>query len=73
VSSGVYSAAMRAGRDREARNFHIVLEAIDEILTEVGAVDLADVPQMEETRAKLLTRARELFEKFPPEQNTDPV
>jgi serine/threonine protein kinase/tetratricopeptide (TPR) repeat protein len=80
VGSGVYSAAMRAGRDREANlrrlaedNFRRALDAIDEMLTEVGAVDLADVPQMEETRAKLLTRARDLFQKFPPEQSTDPA
>jgi tetratricopeptide (TPR) repeat protein len=80
IGSWGYSATMHAAAEREARlrrqaedNFRHALDAVDEMLTEVGAVDLADVPQMEEVRAKLLHRAQDLFQKFPPDQSTDPT
>jgi serine/threonine protein kinase/tetratricopeptide (TPR) repeat protein len=80
VGSLTYNAALTAARNREAaqrrlaeENFQQALDAIDGMLLEVGAVDLADVPQMEDVRRKLLLKALALFEQFPAESSNDPV
>ena len=46
------------------RNFQQAIAAVDALLTEVGEIDLVDVPQMEETRRDLLSKARDFYENF---------
>jgi tetratricopeptide (TPR) repeat protein len=48
------------------------MAAVDEMLTEVGAVDLADVPQMEPVRRRLLANALVFFNDFLRERGDDP-
>jgi tetratricopeptide (TPR) repeat protein len=52
------------------RNFEQAVAAVDSLLTEVGEIDLADVPQMEQTRRDLLTKARSFYERFLDENET---
>jgi tetratricopeptide (TPR) repeat protein len=75
-----YSAEMRAAAQREEQqrlaaeeNFRLALAAVDEMLTEVGAVDLADVPQMEPVREKVLQRAVGFFQQFLARRGSDPA
>jgi tetratricopeptide (TPR) repeat protein/tRNA A-37 threonylcarbamoyl transferase component Bud32 len=57
-------ARTEAQRVRAEGNFHLALDAADRMLTEVGDVDLADVPQMEPVRRRLLALARESYARF---------
>jgi serine/threonine-protein kinase len=59
-------------QQRAEQNFQQALEAVDQMLTEVGAADLADVPQMEETRKRLLEKALGFFQRFLAERGDDP-
>jgi serine/threonine protein kinase len=68
-----YNRQVRAERDRAEANFHMALQAVDELLREVGAEDLANEPRMEEKRKKLLARALEYFQEFLKQKNDDPV
>jgi tetratricopeptide (TPR) repeat protein len=67
-------AAQREQRQRQAaeRNFHLALEAIDRMLTDVAAVDLEDVPQMEPVREKVLEESVAFLEQFVRERGQDP-
>ncbi|QDV37163.1 serine/threonine protein kinase [Tautonia plasticadhaerens] len=51
-------------RQMAERNFQQAIDAVDALLTEVGEIDLADVPQMEQTRRDLLSKARTFYERF---------
>jgi eukaryotic-like serine/threonine-protein kinase len=68
-----HSAQMKKQRQTAEDNFRLALAAMDEMLTEVGAVDLADVPQMEPVRKKLLHRALPFFEQFLAKLGNDPA
>jgi eukaryotic-like serine/threonine-protein kinase len=46
--------------------------AVDEMLTQVGRNELKNVPQMEDVRKKLLTKARDFYEEFSDETSEDP-
>jgi serine/threonine protein kinase/tetratricopeptide (TPR) repeat protein len=59
-------------RQAEA-NFRQALEAVDQMLREVGEEDLADVPQMEPVRKKLLLKALGFYGKFLRERGDDPA
>ncbi|MBY0524394.1 MAG: protein kinase [Gemmataceae bacterium] len=61
-------------REREAqRNFQMARQAVNEMLGEVGHVDLAYIPQMEATRRKLLQRALAFHQKFLDANSVDPL
>jgi tetratricopeptide (TPR) repeat protein len=49
-------------RARAEGNYQKMLEAVDSMLTEVGEKDLADVPEMEEPRARLLEKALQFYQ-----------
>ena len=58
-----HSDRPREGQGRRAtcaaqRNFERARDAVDQLLTEVGEVELADVPQMEPVRKRLLAKAQ---------------
>ena len=65
-------SSIRIAREQEqtAKNFMRACDAVNTMLTEVGEVDLADVPQMEAKRKKLLDQARgfylKVFRETPP-------
>jgi tetratricopeptide (TPR) repeat protein len=48
-------------------------EAVDSLLTEVGDKDLADIPQMEETRVRLFEKALKFHEDLLQEDDADPA
>jgi serine/threonine protein kinase/Tfp pilus assembly protein PilF len=58
----------------EARaNFRLARNAVDEMLTEVGAKELAQVPQMEPVQRALLEKALRFYQGFLQQQSTDPL
>jgi serine/threonine-protein kinase len=69
------ASAVREGQQREEaeENFRQALEAVEQLLAEVGAVDLADVPHMETVRKGLLLRALGFYRRFLARRGTDPA
>jgi serine/threonine-protein kinase len=59
-------------RVRADANFRQAREAVDQMLTEVAEVELADVPQMQPVRKKLLEKARRFYQGFLDQSRTDP-
>src|SRR5262249_59081980 len=53
-------------------NFVRARDAVDRMLVEVGAVALADVPQMEAVRGRLLGEALRFYEGFLRQRTDDP-
>ena len=49
---------------RTEKNYRIARSAVDEMLTQVGEVELADVPQMESVRKGLLDQALGFYREF---------
>ena len=68
VGAARYSARLRDERDRAERNFDLAMQAVDEMLSEVGESQLAYEPRMEEKRQALLTRALRGIALLPPLQ-----
>jgi serine/threonine-protein kinase len=58
-------------RGRALANFHRARDAVDQMLTEVGAVELADVPQLEPVRERLLARAQHFYLDFLEQAQSD--
>ena len=54
-------------------NYRYARDAVDQMLTKVGEVDLADVPQMEPVRRKLLEEARRFYLAFLGQRGDDPA
>jgi serine/threonine-protein kinase len=54
------------------QNFQLALQAVDQMLTQVGEVDLADVPQMEPVRARLLQEAKGFYDTFLKQYQSSP-
>ena len=65
-------AAVASAREAE-RNFGKARDAVDQMLTEVGSVELADIPQMEEVRGRLLEKAQHFYLEFLAEKKADPA
>ncbi|MCH8880055.1 MAG: protein kinase [Planctomycetes bacterium] len=62
-----------AQRRRAELNFQKARDAVDQMLSEVGHTDLADVPLMEPVRKALLERALGFYQEFLKEQGDDPA
>jgi serine/threonine protein kinase len=76
VGGGMYAAALRADRDREAQlrqlaeeNLNRSLKVVNDMLTEVRTVDM---PQRKEIRMGLVNRAEELFRKVSADSGRTP-
>ncbi|MBV8232796.1 MAG: serine/threonine protein kinase [Planctomycetaceae bacterium] len=54
-------------------NFRLAHDAVDRMLTQVGAVELSDVPHMERVRRSLLEEARQFYLTFLKQKNADPA
>jgi tetratricopeptide (TPR) repeat protein/tRNA A-37 threonylcarbamoyl transferase component Bud32 len=69
------SAALRAAeeqRDKAQDHFQLARNAVDEMLTEVGAEWLRDIPETEPVRQALLQKALVFYQKFLQEQGGNP-
>jgi serine/threonine-protein kinase len=58
-------------RVRAEANFRRARSAVDEMLTEVGEVELADVPQVEPVRERLLAKAQRFYLDFLDQAKSD--
>jgi tetratricopeptide (TPR) repeat protein len=63
----------REQRQAAETNLQRALEAVDQMLTRVGEVQLLNVPQMEPVRRKLLDDALRFYQQFLKEQGDSPV
>src|SRR5262249_109650 len=81
LAIGGWGAAGALGRAAERRNnarlqaeanFAKAVAAVEHMLSDVGAVDLADVPQLEPVRKRLLLKAKAFFDEFLAENREDP-
>jgi tetratricopeptide (TPR) repeat protein len=72
VGSVAYSIRVRSERDRAEKNFEIAMQAVDELLSDVGEQQLAVEPRMEEKRRALLARAVKLHQEFLRQKSDDP-
>jgi len=57
---------------RALRNLRLAQDAADGLLGEVADVDLADIPQMEPVRQRLLEKARAGYQQFLVQEDDDP-
>src|SRR5579864_4974972 len=76
LSTVVISRAQKQAeqaRRRAENNFQTALAAVYRMLTRVGEKRLAEVPQMDEVRQKLLEDALEFYQGFVKEGSTDPA
>ena len=62
-----------ASRRRTEGNYRLARRAVDEMLTQLGEVDLADVPQMEPVRARMLREAKAFYEQLRRAKRGDPA
>jgi serine/threonine-protein kinase len=58
-------------RQQAETNFKHARDAVDQMLTELGEVELADVPQAEPVRKKMLGKALEFYRRFLDERRND--
>jgi tetratricopeptide (TPR) repeat protein len=65
--------ALRASAQRAQVNLEVGLDAVESMLIEIGAVDLADVPHMEPVRRKLLGDAQRFLQRFLDTSGNDPA
>jgi eukaryotic-like serine/threonine-protein kinase len=64
---------MKVQKEQAGRNFEYARQAVDEMLTQVGANDLMIVPGMEGVRRALLQRALTFYAKFMEEKGDQPA
>lgn len=60
-------------RQRAEENLKVAKQAVATMLTEVGREELAQLPQMEQPRFRLLKKARDFYEGFRDQAPTDPT
>jgi serine/threonine-protein kinase len=68
---GREASRREALRQLVQRNFSDAQDAVDQMLTEVAEVELADMPQMQAVRRKLLEKAHSVYVRFLAQQPTD--
>ncbi len=68
---GISTVLIGRERDRTERNYRLARSAVDQMLTKVAEVDLADVPQMAGVRRDLLARALGFYLGFLAERGDD--
>ena len=64
LALGIGTFLINREKARTERNYQIARQAVEEMLTRVGEVELADVPQLEEVRRDLLARAMAFYNEF---------
>ncbi|HEV3121625.1 MAG TPA: serine/threonine-protein kinase, partial [Isosphaeraceae bacterium] len=68
---GVFSVLIKEEQKRTLANFVLARDAVDQMLTELGEVELADVPQMEPVRKKMLAKALAFYQQFLKDHGSD--
>ncbi len=71
VALAVFTVLIQREQARTERNYLLARSAVDQMLTELGAVDLVDVPQMEPVRKVMLTKALDFYKAFLNEHEHD--
>ena len=64
LALGVGTVLIKQEQARTEANFRLARDAVDQMLTELGEVELADVPQMEPVRKKMLGKALDFYQTF---------
>jgi eukaryotic-like serine/threonine-protein kinase len=68
---GISTVLIKREKDKTERNYQRARSAVEQMLDKVGEVDLADIPQMESVRPKLLERALGYYHDFLNERGND--
>ncbi|HEV3165298.1 MAG TPA: serine/threonine-protein kinase [Isosphaeraceae bacterium] len=68
---GIGTVMVKREQARTEANFRLARDAVDQMLTELGEVELADVPQMEPVRKKMLAKALKFYQSFLKEHGDD--
>ena len=71
VALSIGTVLIRREQARTEANFRLARDAVDQMLTRLGEVELADVPQMEQVRRRMLDKALTFYEKFLAERGND--
>ena len=71
VALSIGTVLIRREQARTEVNFRLARDAVDQMLTRLGEVELADVPQMEQVRGRMLDKARTFYETFLAERGGD--
>lgn len=72
AGGAVYNVRIRGERDRAETNLELAMQAVEEMLSEVGEGQLAAEPRMEEKRRVLLAKAVALHQAFLRQKSDDP-
>jgi serine/threonine-protein kinase len=67
----ISTVLIRREQARTEANFQLARTAVDEMLTRLGEVELADVPQMEPVRRRMLGKALHFYQTFLAERGHD--
>jgi serine/threonine-protein kinase len=73
VLIGREAARKEVQRRLAEQNFALARDAVDRMLTEVAEVELADVPQMQPVRKRLLEKARAFYQGFLAQRGSEPA
>ena len=71
VALSIGTVLIRREQARTEANFRLARDAVDQMLSRLGEVELADVPQMEQVRRRMLDKALTFYESFLAERGTD--
>ena len=72
VIAAIFSVMIYRAQQIAEENLQLAQRAVDETLTQLGSEDLADVPQMEEVRRRILAAALPFYLEFQKRQPSDP-
>lgn len=64
VALAIGTVLIKSEQARTEANFRLARDAVDQMLTRLGEVELADVPQMEPVRRKMLGKALDFYQTF---------
>jgi serine/threonine-protein kinase len=71
VALAIGTVLIKREQARTELNFRMARDAVDEMLTRLGEVELADVPQMEPVRKRMLTKAKDFYQQFLAQRGDD--
>jgi len=71
VALSIGTVLIQREQARTEANFRLARDAVDQMLTRLGEVELADVPQMEQVRRRMLDKALTFYETFLAERGND--
>jgi serine/threonine-protein kinase len=72
LALSVGTVLIKREQARTEANFRLARDAVDQMLTRLGEVELADVPQMEVVRRTMLAKALDFYRTFLAQRGDDP-